>query len=241
LGSFRELLIPAPISPPSGASRANSELMKVSLYLRDKPVSRMHVGRRNDLARLVADHDQSIIAANRIKGFAEPLEAIHAFASRHSLDVVRVDLPARRIELSGTQQAMETAFRTKHQVHEHSGRLCRVPARPIRIPAQLRRSVLAVLGLDERPQIVRSPHPSAVEGSGDGILPSNVAKLYGLTTGGTGAGQCIGLIQPAGGYLPTDVAASCAAMGIPVPDVKDFPVGTGSNRSRRRCRPRSRT
>jgi kumamolisin len=227
--ALRDSLRPGLISSPSGPLRTSADLMKVSLYLRDKPVSRIHVGRRNDLARLVAVHGQSSIAANRAKAFAEPLEAIRAFASRHSLEVGRVDLPARRIELSGTQQAMETAFRTKHQIHEHSGRRYRVPTRPIRIPSQLRRSLLAVLGLDERPQIVRSPRPSAFAGSGDGILPSNVAKLYGLTTGGTGAGQCIGLIQPAGGYLPTDVAASCASMGIPVPNIKDFPVGTGSN------------
>jgi kumamolisin len=63
-----------------------------------------------------------------------------------------------------------------------------------------------------------------------GLFPSEVARLYGMTTAGQGVGQCIAIVSPRGGYDRGDLAAACAAMKIAVPEVIDVAVGTGANR-----------
>ena len=63
-----------------------------------------------------------------------------------------------------------------------------------------------------------------------GLFPSEMARLYGMTTAGQGAGQCVAIVSPRGGYDRDDLAAACAAMKIAVPDVIDVAVGKGANR-----------
>src|SRR5260370_27576402 len=50
-----------------------------------------------------------------------------------------------------------------------------------------------------------------------------------MDTGGSGVGQCIGIIQPGGGYDAADLAAAFAGMGIPVPQIVEILVGAGRN------------
>src|SRR5262245_64980707 len=53
-----------------------------------------------------------------------------------------------------------------------------------------------------------------------------VVRLYRFPKAHTGKGQCIGLIEPAGGYDPADLAAFCAGEGLRVPEV----VHVGENK-----------
>ena len=50
-----------------------------------------------------------------------------------------------------------------------------------------------------------------------------------MATAGRGAGQCIAIIEPAGGYHRDDVAKACQAMQVPVPQIVDINVGSGRN------------
>ena len=64
---------------------------------------------------------------------------------------------------------------------------------------------------------------------GNGLYPSAMAQLYGIATAGRGAGQCIALVEPHGGYDPEDLKKACAAMNLPVPAVNQVFVGNGRN------------
>lgn len=57
-----------------------------------------------------------------------------------------------------------------------------------------------------------------------------MARLYGLDRGGRGQGQCIAIIEPAGGYRPDDIVKACQAMQIAPPQIVNVNVGSGRNR-----------
>ena len=96
------------------------------------------------------------------------------------------------------------------------------------MPAALADVVEAVLGLDQRPRFGRLRAMAGPPGQ-DGLFPAAIAQLYGMTTVGRGAGQCIGIVEPSGGYDRNDVAAACRAMNLPVPRLTDINVGKGRN------------
>jgi subtilase family serine protease len=72
-------------------------------------------------------------------------------------------------------------------------------------------------------------HENTIADDGNGLLPSEIARLYALTAASRGAGQRIAIVEPAGGYEPDDIAKACAAMKIPVPQIVDIDVGSGGN------------
>ena len=203
--------------------------LSITVHLRDRTESRRRAGSRSDLAALLARRDRAELSAQRAAALAEAAEQIRRFADAHHLTVTAIDLARRRIQIIASPSAVESAFATRLHAHEHNGRRLRFPVRQIRIPRDLRQHVHAVLGLDERPQVARGVRAAAVQGTGAGLLPSQVAQLYGMQTGGTGAGQCIGIIQPAGGYDNADLAAACLAMNVAPPATVDIAVGSGHN------------
>jgi kumamolisin len=226
--ALRNSLRPARLDGSVPASPDEAPLF-VTIHLRDRTEPRRRSGSRSDLAALLVRRDHAELSAQRAAALTEAADQIRRFADAHHLTVTEIDLSCRRIRLSASPAAIETAFATRLHAHEHSGRRLRFPVRQIRIPRDLRQHVHAVLGLDERPQVARGVRAAAVQGTGEGLLPSDVARLYGLQTGGTGAGRCIGIIQPAGGYDRADLAAACRAMNVPLPTTVDIAVGRGGN------------
>jgi len=141
--------------------------------------------------------------------------------------VIRVDTARRRVKLLASREAAERLFKTKIIEVEVDGGRYRAPSHPPVIRPQLARLVHGVLGLDECPRL-RRPGMNGPEGE-SGLLPSDFAALYGLATGGRGAGQRIALIEPRGGYRPEDLAAACRKMNVAVPSVTDVHVGGARN------------
>jgi kumamolisin len=88
-----------------------------------------------------------------------------------------------------------------------------------------------VLGLDCRPHVDQRLHALAGAGNGNGLWPTEVAKLYDIPLDQLGAGQCLGIIALGGGYLMSDVAAAAAQMGRPVPQVIERSVGLATNQA----------
>ncbi len=226
--TLRNSLRPVPLAGSAPAAFDEAPLL-VTIYLRDRAQPRRRAGSRADLAALLARCDRTELSAQRAAALTEAADQIRSFADAHRLTVTNIDLACRRVQLSASTDAMERAFATRLHAHEHSGRQLRFPVRQLRIPRELRQHVHAVLGLDERPQVARGVHAASVQGTGEGLLPSDVARLYGLQTGGTGVGQCIAIVQPAGGYDNADLAASCSAMNVPLPTIVDVAVGNGHN------------
>ncbi|MBV9758361.1 MAG: S8/S53 family peptidase [Alphaproteobacteria bacterium] len=163
------------------------------------------------------------------------LAAVDAFAAAHGLVVVQKDAARRTLVLAGTVAQCNAAFGVDLQRFEHAGGSYRGRTGPIHLPQELHGIVEAVLGLDNRPQAAprfraRNPLANARwQAAGEtAYTPPEVAALYGFPAG-TGAGECIALIELGGGFRKTDLEAYFARLGIARPSVKAVSVDHGRN------------
>lgn len=143
--------------------------------------------------------------------------------------VVGVDRMRRTVLLETSIAAAEHLFSTRLAAIDAGGDLGVYPIRRPKIPKQWGKFIHAVLGLDQRPLLLKARGPDSAASANSGLLPNQFATLYGMVSAGNGSGQTIGLIEPAGGYIAADMAVACAAMSVPTPEIVDVPVGTGRN------------
>ncbi|MBB5065249.1 protease pro-enzyme activation domain-containing protein [Granulicella mallensis] len=155
---------------------------------------------------------------------------VKAFAKEFGLTVEPITQPGRcTVQLSGTCAAMQKAFGISLVQHTTEQGKFRLREGEISLPAELDGHVLAVLGLDNRPQA--KPHfriakPRATNVS---YTPVQVAQLYGFPAGATATGQTIGIIELGGGYRAADLTAYFKTLGLPAPTVIAVPVDGGKN------------
>src|SRR5207244_749971 len=102
------------------------------------------------------------------------------------------------------------------------------------VPAPLDGVVLAVLGLDTRPQArphFRAPRDGSAAAAAQGHTypPNQVADIYGFPAGTTGAGQTIAVIELGGGFTSSDLDAYFGSLGIATPSVTAVSVDGASN------------
>ncbi|GAA1772140.1 S53 family peptidase [Luedemannella helvata] len=164
---------------------------------------------------------------------ADPADiaAVEAFAAAQGLEVTSVNPAARSVDLRGPASAMREAFGVELADYEYGGATFRGRVGVVAVPAHLVDVVVAVLGLDERPQAspqVRVVGPvgegfAVAHAPGRGYRPTELARWYGFPTDVTGAGQTVAIIQLGGGYRQEDLDAYFAALGLSVPKV--IPVG----------------
>lgn len=161
--------------------------------------------------------------ARRFGADAHDIDAVAEFARACGLDVLRSDAAMGSVVLAGTVERFNAAFDVDLQGYAYGHEQYRGHAGPLQLPAQLQDKVVAVAGLDSRPQA--RPHfrlrPSlqvAPRAAREAYLPSQVAQLYKFPPG-AGKGQCIGLIELGGGYGADDAQAYFAAQGMTVPRV----------------------
>lgn len=210
-------------------SQPPGERLTLAVYLRHRQPVRRRPGSAIDLAELSKRVTPEELETQRRRILKRPVEQVRRFAARQDMKIVDVDFRRRCITLTAKISDVERAFATKLLRIDDGGVPRHYPKRKPRLPKQLASIVHTVLGLDtRRPRLDRlREHAGAV--GGNGLYPSQVARLYGIAAAGRGAGQCIAIIEPAGGYDPADVAKACQAMNVPVPQLVDINVGTGRN------------
>jgi kumamolisin len=135
----------------------------------------------------------------------------------------------RTVQLTGAATDMQKAFGVVLEQKTIDGVVYRVREGGIHLPATLIDSVVAVLGLDNRPQAkphfrIRRPNVEAVS-----YTPIQVAEAYQFPIGATGAGQTIGIIELGGGYRQIDLAAYFKTLGLAAPAVTAVSVDGGKN------------
>jgi kumamolisin len=169
------------------------------------------------------------------------LQMVKTFAKEFNL-TVKTDPTAstrRTVQLTGTAADMREAFGVELNQKNIDGMEYRVREGSIQIPAALSGVVLAVLGLDSRPQA--RPHfrvkklkpragmrPSVAEAS-TSYTPPQVAELYQWPANATGAGQTIGIIELGGGYRQADLKAYFKTLGIRAPAITAVSVDKSKN------------
>jgi len=160
----------------------------------------------------------------------ESVELVQAFAKEFGLTVETSPRPCPcTVRLSGSVAAMEKAFGVTLKRETRGSGTYRVREGAIYLPEELDGHVVAVLGLDNRPQArahfrIATPHADNVS-----YTPVQVGALYGFPAGATASGQTIGLIELGGGYREDDVTAYFKTLGLAAPAITAVSVDGGKN------------
>ena len=216
---------------PSGGANflPPDEPLILTVYLRHRRPVRRRPGSAIDFAELTRRVTLSELKAERRRILQGSVEQVRRFAKRQHMTVKAVDFLARSVTLRAKAADAERAFSTRLLWIDDSGDRRYYPRREPRLPPALKRIAHAVLGLDTRKPRLSRLHENTIADDGNGLLPSEIARLYGLAAASRGAGQLVAIVEPAGGYKPDDIAKACAAMKIPVPQIVDIDVGNGRN------------
>ena len=167
------------------------------------------------------------------------LDLIRTVLAGHGIEVTEADAGARRVKAAGTIAALAGTFgatlrRVRSPRPGPGGTLTEHRYREggLRVPAELAGVVLAVLGLDDRPQArpyiryqappgtAAPPVPTpAGPGATASYTPVQVANFYQFPAGTDGSGQTIAIIELGGGFAASDLNTYFGGLGIPVPSV----------------------
>jgi kumamolisin len=225
--------------PLPGATRTRpcdpEETVQATVVLR----ARHHV---KPLEELIASGERLTRSEYEARYGADPkdVEQVEEFARTHGLKVSAVNLGARTVLLSGTAAAFTKAFQVDLAHYESPQGAYRGRTGSINIPAHLLGVIVAVQGLDNRPQA--RPHfrlRSTARHSGTthaqasnavSYTPLQVAGLYDFPAGANGQGQAIGIIELGGGYTQSDLNTYFSGLGIsPAPTVSAVSVDGAQN------------
>ena len=157
------------------------------------------------------------------------LKLVNAFAKEYGLTVEPVGSTASgTVHLTGSSSALQKAFGVTLKQETIEGGAYRVREGAITLPESLSGHVLAVLGLDNRPQA--KPHFRSVtpHAGSTSYTPVQVAQLYGFPTT-SAKGQTIGIIELGGGYKTADITAYFKTLGVAAPTVTAVLVDKAKN------------
>ena len=174
------------------------------------------------------------------------LSLITSVLAGHGLRVTSADAGARRVTVRGTIAALSATFGARLRLVRSPGPVAgqamvehRYREGSLQVPAELDGIVLAVLGLDDRPQArahfrpapaatarADAPAPAPPGGAAPApaaastsYTPPQVAALYQFPAGTDGTGQMIAIIELGGGFASSDLDPYFAGLGVPVPSV----------------------
>ena len=163
------------------------------------------------------------------------VDRVREILAGYGLEVTGTNPGSRRVKVAGTAAQLTQAFgttlrrvsspdpagsgRVEHRYRE--GRLL--------VPAGLEGIVLAVLGLDDRPQV--SPHIrlSADAAAPSSYTPPQVAQAYQFPAGTDGTGQTIAILEFGGGFSASDLQPYFSGLALPLPAVTAAVVDGASN------------
>jgi kumamolisin len=171
------------------------------------------------------------------------IDLIRTVLARHGIEVTEADPGARRVMATGTAEAFAETFgaslsrvRSSHPVAGHGDVEHRYREGGLHVPGELAGIVLAVLGLDDRPQaspqVRQGPLAAARDAAAAAPVsytPVQVADLYTFPPGTDGTGQIIAIIELGGGFGTSDLDAYFSGLGIPAPSVAAAGVDGGVN------------
>ena len=234
-----------PGATPVQAGRDDTQVITVTVLLR----------RRAQVPTELVEGPETISASELGERYgADPADAqlVSEVLGSYGLTVTEYHLASRRLKVSGTIAAMEAAFGTTltevTSPHPDGSGSVRHRYRTggLSVPAQRSGIIIAVVGLDDRPQaraqFRRAPGagsrasaepddgpsaPAAAKGSP--LTAPQVASFYQFPAGTDGTGQAVAIIELGGGYTASDLSTYFSGLGLSVPSVTAVGVDGGSN------------
>jgi kumamolisin len=213
-GSARPALPGATSATPMDAA----EPITVTVVLRRKaelPESLVSGRQRLSPAELAATYGAS----------AQDVALVAAAAADAGVDVESVDEGSRQVRLSGPAATLAALFGTSLQRVETPDP---VTGRPVphrhrqgglTVPAALDGVVVAVLGLDNRPQAGTHFRLAEAASASVSYTALELGLVYRFPAGTTGAGQTLAVIELGGGFAQSDLDAYFGGLGIAGPTV----------------------
>lgn len=157
-------------------------------------------------------------------------EAIERFAHENGLTVVERHEASRRIVLAGPVDRIQKAFDVELGTYSVAAQGLHYRGRKgqVCVPSQIHPSIMAVLGLDNRP--IAKPHMRRKKTPAPGAFtPPQLAKLYNFPAGADGSGETVAIIELGGGYKTSDLTTYFKNLGIKAPSVTSVSVDGGTN------------
>jgi kumamolisin len=165
------------------------------------------------------------------------VDVIRQVLSAHGIEVTETDTGSRRVKVSGTITALSETFgaslsmvRSPHPVAGSGLAEHRYRQGSLRIPAELNGIVLAVLGLDDRPQARphfriaperhrKHPTDPPAPAAPSSYTPPQVADFYQFPAGTDGTGQTLAILEFGGGFASSDLDSYFSGLSIATPSV----------------------
>lgn len=174
-------------------------------------------------------------AAGEIGADAADVALVSDTLTALGLRIVSTDLPSRRVRVAGTVAELSAAFGTtleqvasrgpdgRDVTHRHrTGSLA--------IPRTLDGVVVAVLGLDDRPQSRTQFRIAAASAVQTSYTPPQLGQVYRFPPGTDGTGQTVAIIELGGGFAQSDLDSYFGGLGItPTPPVSAVSVDGAQN------------
>ena len=164
------------------------------------------------------------------------IQRVEGFAAAHGLEVVEASTARRSVVLSGTVEQMSVAFGVDLRRYEHpEAGTYRGRTGPVLVPPELADVVVAVLGLDDRPQVTAHFQIDSGTETRLGTRPAGshtggeLAALYEFPPG-DGTGQTVAILEFGGGYREDDLAAYFSEIGVPAPSVEAVSIDGARNK-----------
>ncbi|GAB3798912.1 S53 family peptidase [Humibacter antri] len=162
------------------------------------------------------------------------IDAVVAEAEAAGAEVISVDAGERRIRISATARVVQELFDTTLESATHEPRdgetvKFRQRSGPLSVPEPMRDRVVAVLGLDDRPQA--TAHFVSVSASAAAIsyYPDQVADIYRFPAGTDGTGRTVAIVELGGGFDQADLDTYFGELGITTPNVTAVGMDGASN------------
>jgi kumamolisin len=168
----------------------------------------------------------------------EDVELARSVLTGLGLTVTSVHPASRRVKVSGTLGQLTGAFGTSVRLVRSAGVPHRYREGPLYLPQSLSGVIIAVLGLDNRPQArphfrvhgaVEELSRAAAPAAPSYYTPVQVADAYGFPANTDGSGQTVALVELGGGFSTSDLSSYFGQLGIQVPSVTAVSVDGASN------------
>jgi kumamolisin len=228
-GSERPALANATLAGPADLAERIT-LTLVTRRVASLPRTAAGVPRRLSREELRQNYGSDPAEQDRV---AEVLTGLNA-----AIEVTGADPGSRRMSLAGPAGALAAAFGTELSVAVSPGPggtpvRHRYRSGGLQVPAALDGIVVAVLGLDTRPQAtpqIRFPAGSSTPAAEQvSYTPPQVASIYEYPSGTDGTGQTVAIIELGGGYAQADLTTYFSGLGLATPSVTAVGVDGASN------------
>ena len=162
------------------------------------------------------------------------VERVSEVLTGFGLEITETHQASRRLKVAGTASQLAQAFGvTLRRANSPAPGGSQVEHRyregALHVPAAVDGIVIAVLGLDNRPQVRAHVRPAAAAAQATSYTPPQVAQAYQFPASTDGTGQTIAILEFGGGFSTTDLQTYFSGLGLSVPSVTAASVDGGTN------------